>query len=522
MDRNAFLSTARRFLKAFRQVYITFDTLETKDFDDFNGRILRYAILFSMYDNTMYDQLRSWAVTYRTNYSLYRYIRNIYNPSNRLVEFWRTVVWGGALDDEAGEEGSIPIIGASTELRKAISTVWQYSNMSAIKDIITLYGCSMGDVGIKVVDSPSKQRAFLEVVHPNTIRDIVIDQQGHCQGYVLEETRQDEKGRDVSYVEVCERASNDLITFKTFKDGELFAWNGEAASWSAEYGFVPFGLIRHNYVGSTWGWAEVQAHRSKVHEVDEQASKLHDYVRKVIDPIWLFNFKKPKKDPNLRNESSAADTSNPQPGREEVPSLYVPDSRAKGQPLVAEGLSISEVAGIVQNVIAELERDLPELQMDIWTAGGYTTGKALRTARQRVEKKVLQRRPGYDKPLVALNNMAVAIGGERGYPGYEGFNLGSFARGEMKHSIPAERPVFDTDALEEVERKQVFWNTILSAIEKRLPKETIETMLVDLGWSEQKASKFVSALPEEPLEPETDLGDEQDVQNDKSPVGQTQ
>jgi len=275
-------------------------------------------------------------------------------------------------------------------------------------------------------------------------------------------------------------------------------------------------------MGGTWGWAEVQAHRSKIHEVDEQASKLHDYVRKVIDPIWLFNFKKPKRDPNLRNESATADTSNPQPGREEVPSLYVPDSRAKAQPLVAEGLSISEVAGIVQNVIAELERDLPELQMDIWTAGGYTTGKALRTARQRVEKKVLQRRPGYDKPLVALNNMAIAIGGERGYPGYEGFNLGSFARGEMKHSIPAERPVFDTDALEEVERKQVFWNTVLSAIEKRLPKETIETMLVDLGWSVQKASKFVSALPEEPLEPETDLGDEQDVQNDKSPVGQTQ
>lgn len=482
-----FITTSKRFLKAFRQTYVTYDVLDSDDFEDYNARLLRYSILFGFYENTVYDNLRTWSIAYKTNYSLYRYIRNIYNPANRLTEFWRTVIWGGALDMEAGEQGAIPIRNASSQLRNAIATLWKSTNMGMQKDLITLYGASMGDVGVKVVDDPEKQRTYLKVIHPSEIRDVIMDHRGHCQGYVLEKEVIDAQGREVPFVEVCERIGDQDVRYRLYEDGRLID------TWSAAYGFVPFTMIRHNFVGATYGWSEMQPHRSKIHEVDEQASKLHDYVRKAIDPMWLFNFKEPKNSPTAKGIGEDATSSNPQPGREEVTSLYVPDFRAKAQALVTDSIDLDQVGNRVKDMIAELERDLPELQMDIWSAGGYTTGKALKTARQRVEKKVITRRPMYDDPLVNLHGMAIAIGGERGYPGYEGFDLGSYERGELEHLIPTDRAVFDTDALEAVDRKQIFWNVVFQAVDKGLD---VQTVLEDLGWSEQKAQEFVSKLPQ--------------------------
>lgn len=504
-----FIATSKRFFKAFRQAYLTYDILDATNFDDYNARVLRYAILFAFYENTVYDQLRDWSIGYKTNYSLYRYIRNIYNPANRLTEFWRTVVWGGLLDTEAGEEGAIPIEGASSQLRNAISTVWEWSNMAMLKDLITLYGASMGDVGIKIVDSIEKQRTYLEVIHPSNIRDIIIDNRGHCQGYVLEFEVEDDFERMFPHVEVCEKLNSRDIAFTVYEDGKEIDYK------VVPYGFVPFSMIRHNYVGGTYGWAEIHPHRPKIHELDEQASKLHDYIRKAIDPVWLFNFKKPKNAADLKGEATTASSDNPQPGREEIPALYVPDRGARAQALVTESIDLDQVGNRVKDMVSELERDLPELQMDIWTAGGYTTGKALKTARQRVEKKVLTRRPMYDDPLVNLHGMAVAIGGERSYPGYEGFNLSSYERGELKHFIPTERPVFDTDALEAVERKQIFWNIVYEAIDRGAD---LETVLIDLGWSEQKARDFISKLDVPPDEGTTPTQGEQDANSNPQTV----
>jgi len=499
-----FVSNAQRFFKTFRQAYITYDILDERDFDDYNGRILRYAILFAFYENTVYDQLRDWTITYKTNYALYRYIRNIYNPANRLTEFWRAVIWGGLLDPEAGEEGAVPIQGASTKLRSAIATLWEESNMTMQKDLITLYGSSMGDVGIKIVDEPDRERVYLKVIHPSEIRDVLVDHRGHCQGYVLENDVYDETGKRVTTVEVCERGNGDNIEYETYVDGKI------TFKESIPYGFVPFAMIRHNFVGDTFGWAEMHPHRPKIHELDETASKLHDYIRKVVDPIWLFNFSKPRDGLNLKEQSTTATTSNPQPGREDLPAVYINQPNAKAQALVTESVNLDQVGNRIKDLIAELERDLPELQMDIWTAGGYTTGKALKTARQRVEKKVITRRPMYDDVLTNLHGMAIAIGGERGYSGYEGFDLGSYERGDLKHFIPTERAVFDTDALEAVERKQIFWNVVFQAIDNG---SDVETVLMDLGWSEQKAKDFAGKLPERNSEVQ---GDEQDVDSDQN------
>jgi len=484
--------------KAFREAYVTANA-PVEDFDEYQARQVRYDLLFAWYENTVYRNIHTWSNTYKTVYGLYKSIRNIYNPTFRLVEFWKTMIFGGLLDEHAGETGAIPIITDSEKLREAIATLWKASNLKLTKDLIALYGVSMGDVGIKVVDDPAHEDVYLEVVHPSRIASLECDTRGHVKGYRLEDVRLDDKKRKVKFAELVTRGENDEVRFQTFLDGKPFAWNGISSDWTVDYGFVPFTFIKHSDIGRQFGWAEIQAGRSKIQELDDIASKLHDYIRKAIDPIWLFNFKKPTAGTlKIKNESGDSTDNQPEPGREETSAMYVGDTNAKGQPLVTDLINVEHVASEIQRIIGELERDFPELQMDIWTVGGYTTGKALRTARQRVERKVIQRRPSYDSAMMELNGMGVAIGGFRGYKGYEGFGLESYAAGDLEHSIPATRPIFQTDVLEGVEIKQIFWNIISMAKTQKIP---VATVLADLGWSPSRIKAFEEALAkEEPID----------------------
>ena len=477
-------------LKAFREAYVSHDLINALDFENFEARKVRYDILGSFYDNSTYrDLIHSWGKQYRSTYQLYKAIRNIYNPTNRCVEFWKWMIWGGILDPEAKEAGAIPIKTDKQAIRPAIAKLWKDSNWAANKDVATMFGTEFGDVGIKIVDDPGKGQVRLEVVHPKTIKDLTLDTSGYVKGYVLQDVRE-WQGKLVTFQEECwHNEGEDEVHFATYKDNQLFAWNGVLAEWVEFYGFVPFVAIQHIRTGMNYGWAEIHPFRVKVQELDDLASKMHDYIRKVVDPVWLFNFKQPKGGIDLRSAQAPASVSNPQPIREELPAIYVGDTNAKGQALVTSEIDIQKAVTEVQNVIAELERDLPELQMDIWTAGQYTTGKALRNARQRVERKVIQRRPEYDAALVRAHQMALSVGGSGGYKGYEGFSLNSYADGDLDHVIPSERRIFDTDQTEELDKKKIFWDVIVAADRQGLP---LEQILLDLGKSQDWVTKFLA------------------------------
>jgi hypothetical protein len=66
------------------------------------------------------------------------------------------------------------------------------------------------------------------------------------------------------------------------------------------------------------------------------------------------------------------------------------------------------------------------------------------------------RRAGYDSALMRAHQMAVAIGGMRGYVGYQGFSLDSYRAGALEHSI-GDRPVFAIDPLDRIEEDTAFW-----------------------------------------------------------------
>lgn len=472
---------AQQIARAFYEGYVTAGLLDENDFSNYQARQLRYAILWAFYENTAYRDLHAWAQGYRNRYGLYKHIRNIYNPAYRLAEFHVGTIWGGGLNPDALQEGAIPIEivkGASEGLRESIARLWQDSNWAVNKDIVTLWGATLGDVGVRVVDDVDAGRVYLEYIHPSTIKEIEINSRGFVKSYAIEEEREDNDGKDATYLELAYRGEDEQVVYETYRNGKPYGWGDRPDTWTELYGFIPFVMIRHRNVGLPFGWAEVHPLRSKMNEIDDQASLLNDQVRKMVNTPWLFNFAKPRSTPAVTGADATTDK--PQPGREELPALYIDKPEAKGQALVSD-LDVEQVLNGIQKLLEEMERDFPELQMDIWSGEGDTSGKALGEARKRVEAKIVQRRSSYDSDLVRAQQMAIAIGGEKGYEGFQGYNLGSFKAGALNHRI-AVRPVFPETEAERIARKKMIWETVSTASDDAIPAETV---LRDMGYKDE-------------------------------------
>ena len=479
-------------LTAFREAFLSADMLSPADFTAVESRRLRYQLYWALYENTAYRDIHRWATAARVQYGLYRYIRNIYNPAYRLAEFYKSHIWGGQLDLMAGdgvsEPSALPIITDNDSLRTAIGQVWRWSNWQVGKDIATLWGSVMGDVCIKVIDSPDKEKVYLSLVHPASIKTISVDPWGNIKGYEIQETRNDPRNidpaniRTVTYLETAER-DGDSVVYKTYLDGTPYAWSGGLSEWDEPYGFVPMVLIQHNNVGLEWGWSEFHPGFSKFREVDDISSKLSDQIRKSVDSAWLFSgVNKPSK--AVTTTGTEKTDERPEPGREEIPALYGP-AGATATPLIAP-LDIAAVSAYVKDILANIEEDYPELALNVQNAAGDLSGKALKINRQPAETKVLQRRTNYDDALVRAQQMAVAIGGFREYRGFAGFGLESYQAGALDHSI-GPRPVFAKDRIDDLETELAFWQT---AVQVKSAGYSLDLWLERQGWTAEDIQSY--------------------------------
>lgn len=472
-------------LTAFRKAYLSSDESHESTFESLSARRMRYALYWSMYENTAYDRVHTWSTSYKHQYAIYKYARGLYNPTYRIGSFYQGHLWGGALDMDGGLGGAIPIETDNDNLRPALMTLWQDSRMSHLKDVISLRGTVEGDIVLRVVDDTEKGLVYIDRVHPAKIEELTLDDMGNVKGYVLVEKRPhpESPGREVEYREVVSRDGPNVV-YETFLNSSPYGWYGQPSVWEVPYTFVPMVVAQHNDVGLEWGWSEVHPLRLKIQEVDELASMVSDHIRKSIDPVYLM---KGMNDTTITLTGAQGDSdTRPQPGREEVKAIWNVPKDASAEPILGD-LDVGDALQHISALLSELERDYPELQTDIW-ATGATSGRALRIARQRVETKVLQRRESYDYALVRIQEQAMSIGGYRGYSGYEGFGLDSYDRGDLDHAI-ADRPVFTPDPIDGAEIREAEWRAINEAIEAGA---NLPGLLEDMGWPQERIERVVS------------------------------
>lgn len=477
--------------KAFQQKFMGVDLLDDTVFSDFESRKLRYAILWAMYENTAYSKMHLWSHLYKVDYGLYRYTRNIYNPSYRIGEFWKVHLLGGKLDPEAGDgketPSALPIITENEKFRPALSQLWKWSNWQINKDIAGLWTPVLGDGVLRVVDDQERKKVYLRNVHPGTLKDVVTDDFGNVKGYEIEEYVPDpRKGRGapkVKYTEIAAR-DGDNVVYRTLLNDQPYAWDAnQGAEWFQPYGFIPMVVYQHNNVGLSFGWSELMPGLSQFREVDDLASKLSDQIRKVVNSKWLYiGVGKPgSENPKTKEGDQSAD--NRQPGREQEGALYGPVG-SDAKPLVAP-LDIENAAAYIKDILADIERNFPELNADMHNVEGEISGRALRINRAPAEDKVLQRRPNYFDALKRAQQMAVAIGGENGYDGFDGFDLKSYEKGDLEHEI-GERPVFGKDPLDDLEFDAQFWAVAQQAKLFGIPPLVF---LKQKGWTEEQINE---------------------------------
>lgn len=488
----SFMNRLKLGVIAFKEAFLTSPVVDTSDWGSQNARRMRYGKNWAWYDQTSYRNIHQWATAYRKQYALYKYIRPIYNPAYRLGEFWKTHLFGGLLDPGAGEKGAIPIFTENEALRAAIAMLWKWSRWGVQKDVLSVRGTILGDAAIRVIDDVQRGQVYLDLMYPGTIETIEKDPFGSVKGYTLLEIRDDPRGKTgtVTFEEVVSR-DGDFVVWETFLNGQPYAWpentdrTGQAvATWQEPYGFVPLVVLQHNDVGLEWGWSELHPIQAKVQEVDGIASQLSDSIAKFVDPSWLMSGTKRPESGVLVFGGADASTDRPEPGREEVNSVWVGAS-GKAEAMVPT-LDLEGMYLHLDSLLKEIERDMLELSSDIHTASGDASGRALRVARQPVVSKALQRRMNYDAGLVAIQQMAISIGGYRGYDGYQGFNLDSYTRGDLDHYI-TDRPVFEEDPLDRIEVDTAFWGAAAKAVQAGV---SLEAYLREAGWDDARIAEL--------------------------------
>jgi hypothetical protein len=460
--------------------------------DDWNRldyRIGRYCFYWSLYENNAYDVgAHPWAGTFKTSYALYKNTRGCYNPSFRLGNFWAQHIWLGKLDAMKSNgrvgDSACPILTENDAIRAALMRLWRDSRMDVNKEVIPRCGAVMGDVAIRIEDDVDSGKVRILPVNPATLTWVRYDYQGNVNAYVIEERRWDP---DFDLRQAYDPLAQKLVTYQervtqvgktihyeTYRDGELYPWNGQSAKYDVDYGFVPLVVIQHSKMlpDSCWGWSEFQGAVTKIIEADHVASNLHSQIRKASDPKFFIAGSMAPTNPLMVKHSEPSE-SNPQPAEYELPFIYG-GLGSTAVPLVYP-LDIQFTSMEIQNQLMNLEKDYPELRYDSARATGDASAKALREVRKACEAKVHGRRVAYDDALVRAHMMALSIGGMRGYEGYEDFDLQSYASGDLDHSI-GERTVFLLDPLDRIEEVQALLTAWQTAKLAGVPAEYFMTM----------------------------------------------
>lgn len=464
------------------------------------ARRARYALAWSLYQNTAFRDLHDHAEQFRRAFGLYRHVRNIYSPVDRIVEFAAAHIYGSQWDADAGDGKEVPsaapIAGdaATPALRAAIARLWRDSMWPINAEAWVRSGALNGDAPVKVVTDVRRGKVLFQAENPKHFKSVDFDAAGHVRGYVIERVvpdprprRDGQAARTVIYEEHCER-DGELVVWRTYlvDGGTAIGWDwtrdagdqsGGRAEWSEAYGFVPMVWTKHVDAGLPFGLSEFHTARPKIVECDDQASKLNDQIRKVVEPKWLYAGFKPDDFVKLRKASEQAERDDPEAGRRLEGFLSTADPNAKGQPLVAP-LQIADALANVVSMVEEIERGFPELRFDRLRAGGDVSGESLRVARQPVETKIARRRARYDVDLVRLHQMGAAIGGElyrqtrdARFDVFAGFGLDSYAAGTLDHQI-GPRPVFGSDPFESEALRTARYTSITAAKAAGIPHRT--------------------------------------------------
>ncbi len=462
-----------------------------------------YALLWSYYTNSAFEEMTRWQV-YRQTFGLYRYTRSIYNPTQRIVDFYVNHVYPGVLSEDgsrlpAGVQLAIPLADDTDDkLKAAIAQFWQWSNWQEQMGIAVQYAGVTGSALGELADDAERGKVYASITWPGHVEDIELDEAGNIKYYALEyEVVEGDDSRSLARTYIY-RKEVDVGSFRFFKDGRPFNY-GQGAEYENPYGFVPAVWFRHANQGSTFGAPAIRGSIGKIDELNSLASHIVDDIHKQINnPLVIGSdnpivslFKQNQQNQKKAEELAESDTSGRQATTLLKGAADVKVERLSGN------LDLADAMPYLDSIIKEIEHDFPELTFYRELRGmSQVTGPAAARLTGDVGMKVLRAQAGYDQQSIKLFQMAIAIGGWRLARGdwanpsiqqrkFAGFDLMSYKRGQLDFAIMP-RPLVPLTEGEQLDNEKKRAD-VVNAKKDFLDEQQ---SLIELGYNDEQIAEI--------------------------------
>lgn len=430
------------------------------------GMLPYYRLLWSYYDNSAFEHIGGWG-PYLGRYHLYRGMTLLYNPTQRLCDFYATHIYPGLLTADPADlpdeiSLAVPLADDTPpDVRAALDQLWAWSRWQANKSVLCRYGSVAGNVLLECVDDVDEHRVYMHIVWPALVSYLDLDPTGKIVAYTLEYPARDDDGTYYQY-----RKMVDLQRIQFFKNDKPFDY-GEGEIYANPYGFVPATWIKHKDLGGNTGAPAIYGSINKIDKLNSLASHIQDQIHKVIGSpqvLWtdgqvgsLFSEKAQQKRALREDHTTDID-------REGILMLKGP---AGGRvDTLAGQLQLHEAAEHMTMLMTEIESDHPEVAMyrELRTMS-QVTGPAATRLMGDVIAAVDESAANYDAGCVQAFAMCLAIGGWRANSGdwgdlgpeqtlFSPFNLDQLATGGL-HVRIMPRPLIAMSAIEKLEIEQM-------------------------------------------------------------------
>jgi hypothetical protein len=460
-----------------------------------NDRFSQYRLGWKAYTNDVFASAPGWSA-YAESAGLYPKTRPIYNPVTRLVDFYASHIYQGALSMDGanlpdGELLAIPLAkDTPDEIRTALGQLYTWGNLAEKLDLLSVYGASMGDVAIEGVENTAKGRVWPQVVPASHITDYELDDRANVIAYT-KEYRYYDRATSQSHA-YKKTVTKEWIS--EYKDGTLTNQTENL------YGFAPLVLISHRNLGTLPGAPAVRSW-GKIETLNSLASRLDAGIRvKMQSPTAVIGKSLTMSAPKTADGKKANDS--------EIKMIFI---EGDGTAIPLDGnLDIPGTMSFVQSLMTEIEHDHPEITMyNKLREMTQVTGPAAEILMGDVKGYVDRARQSYDGGLSRMLRMLITMAGVRANERAGGwqdlsdaqkkflpFNLDSYERGDLDFEIISSRPLVKKTKAQYWQDEQLRLQALQTGVNAGEPLEWQEKQagMSDEDWAQLQAMQHSATL----------------------------
>lgn len=380
-------------------------------------RVALYSLWDAYYHNTVYDRLTAGGQRDYINDELGNAaaadLAGLYNPVAEVVDLYQHVL-GGAFrpsDAPTAEDGPTDIraipgrLARPAALLPALDAIWQWSNVTIVKQPLQRFAAAHGNVGLRIVADAVRGRVYLKPEHPRIIRDVEIDARGNVTAAELEYDVTYGLGDDQDVVTVREVLTKEA--FRTYRvNGSILTPydvarrvdGGPGAAYPNALGVVPYVLLAHQPSGELWGLNAFYRARAAIDRLNALITHINVQVHRTVKAKWFVAASGPAPEEFDLGDLSIAYTNTSNGGTPPVV-----------QPMVAP-LNLADAIAEAKFLVELIEDKLPELKA---IAGRYLSGQSGETIAQLrlpAEQRLSLARPNYEDALIRAQQIALSWG----------------------------------------------------------------------------------------------------------------